>query len=318
MEMLSLGYEDTPFNSLFGELEGDLLLQENGVKATPCPQNEGAGDGTLFPELDQLDDNPFADWLTEKVDLSLLDLQDGVGFLPNNEFSGETATSPANSEDDELQELAVSPADLELLNSLVVDDEVPPQPVSPGEATAPHLLALSPTSSASVSRSGSPVAVLPIPPTDVLPLTPAATLLGSLVQQSKGQFELSSPVILSETASLSPAYSPSLPSPSPSEVEKEMISSQCEAPKKSKSKMRTSATRFKSVDKTSRKRDQNKLAATRYREKKKVESENLQAVHSDLIEKNKSLKEEVDSLSREIEYMKELMVDVYKAKGIII
>ncbi|XP_002733604.1 cyclic AMP-dependent transcription factor ATF-4-like [Saccoglossus kowalevskii] len=225
-----------------------------------------------------------------------------------------------NSEVDELQELAVSPADLELLNSLVVNSEVPPQPVSPGENTAPHLLALSPMSSPPPSRSDSPMPFLSIPEnTDIPSLIPAATLLGVLVQQSQEQLYLSNQSISSETSlSLqnSPSPSPSVVSYTSSEVQEEVIS---DSPKRSKSKLKTaSGTKYgKFTDRKSRKRDQNKAAATRYREKKKAEADGIHTEEERLVAKNTSLKEQVDSLTREIQYMKELMVDVYKAKGMI-
>nr|XP_006813666.1 PREDICTED: cyclic AMP-dependent transcription factor ATF-5-like [Saccoglossus kowalevskii] len=222
--MLSLGYdEDSPFNSLFGELEGGLL-QETGVKGTPYPQ-DGICGGDLLQELDELAESPLADWLTEKVDFGSLEFQDDGSLIPDSEFNSQLAEMPpvlVNSEVDELQELAVSPADLELLNSLVVN----------------------------------------------------------------------------------------------SEVQEEVIS---DSPKRSKSKLKTaSGTKYgKFTDRKSRKRDQNKAAATRYREKKKAEADGIHTEEERLVAKNTSLKEQVDSLTREIQYMKELMVDVYKAKGMI-
>jgi hypothetical protein len=67
-------------------------------------------------------------------------------------------------------------------------------------------------------------------------------------------------------------------------------------------------------DKKDRKKVQNKNAATRYRVKKRQEKESLQKQESDLADKNKELREKVESLQREISYMKELMNEIYKAK----
>jgi len=69
--------------------------------------------------------------------------------------------------------------------------------------------------------------------------------------------------------------------------------------------------------KKSRKRAQNKEAATRYREKKREEANAIQSEEDLLEQKNKELKEQVDTISREIKYMKELMADVFKAKGLV-
>jgi len=68
------------------------------------------------------------------------------------------------------------------------------------------------------------------------------------------------------------------------------------------------------LDKKDRKKVQNKNAATRYRVKKKVEKETLSQQETRLTDKNKELKEKVDSLAREISYMKELMNEINKAK----
>ncbi|XP_045213351.2 cyclic AMP-dependent transcription factor ATF-4-like [Mercenaria mercenaria] len=67
-------------------------------------------------------------------------------------------------------------------------------------------------------------------------------------------------------------------------------------------------------DKRLRKKMQNKNAATRYREKKRHEKETLQEQEVRLSDKNKELREKVESLQREILYMKELMNEINKAK----
>ena len=69
-------------------------------------------------------------------------------------------------------------------------------------------------------------------------------------------------------------------------------------------------------NKKDRKKVQNKNAATRYRVKKRQEKDTLQQQENSLYEKNRELREKVDSLQREITYMKELMNEIYKAKGV--
>lgn len=69
-------------------------------------------------------------------------------------------------------------------------------------------------------------------------------------------------------------------------------------------------------DRKDRKKMQNKNAATRYRVKKRMEKETLQEQENSLSDKNKGLREKVESLQREIAYMKELMNEIYKAKGV--
>ncbi|XP_003202306.1 cyclic AMP-dependent transcription factor ATF-4 [Meleagris gallopavo] len=69
----------------------------------------------------------------------------------------------------------------------------------------------------------------------------------------------------------------------------------------------------KKIDKL-KKMEQNKTAATRYRQKKRAEQEALSGECRDLEQKNQALKEKADSLSKEIQYLKDLIEEVRKAK----
>ncbi|XP_009481927.1 cyclic AMP-dependent transcription factor ATF-4 [Pelecanus crispus] len=71
----------------------------------------------------------------------------------------------------------------------------------------------------------------------------------------------------------------------------------------------------KKIDKKLKKMEQNKTAATRYRQKKRAEQEALSGECRDLEQKNQTLKEKADSLSKEIQYLKDLIEEVRKAKG---
>lgn len=66
-----------------------------------------------------------------------------------------------------------------------------------------------------------------------------------------------------------------------------------------------------------RKKEQNKNAATRYRMKKKAEVEEVRNEEKQLEEKNKKLKDQLDDINREVKYLKSLMRDVYRKKGLI-
>lgn len=70
------------------------------------------------------------------------------------------------------------------------------------------------------------------------------------------------------------------------------------------------------LSKKERKREQNKNAAIRYREKKRAEAEVVTTEERQLEEKNKSLKNKVESMTNEITYLKDLLREVYKAKGL--
>ncbi|XP_028935217.1 cyclic AMP-dependent transcription factor ATF-4 [Ornithorhynchus anatinus] len=70
----------------------------------------------------------------------------------------------------------------------------------------------------------------------------------------------------------------------------------------------------KKADKKLKKMEQNKTAATRYRQKKRAEQEALSGECRQLEQKNEALKERADSLSKEIQYLKDLIEEVRKAK----
>lgn len=72
-----------------------------------------------------------------------------------------------------------------------------------------------------------------------------------------------------------------------------------------------------SDDKKSRKKEQNKNAATRYRQKKKAEIEVVLEEERELQEKNDKLQVKHADIQREIKYLKSLMRDLYRAKGLL-
>ncbi|XP_066148385.1 activating transcription factor of chaperone isoform X1 [Euwallacea fornicatus] len=70
-------------------------------------------------------------------------------------------------------------------------------------------------------------------------------------------------------------------------------------------------------DKKNRKKEQNKNAATRYRMKKKAEVEEILTEEKQLQDTHKELDGKITDLQREIKYLKGLMRDLLKAKGVI-
>ncbi|XP_020499190.1 cyclic AMP-dependent transcription factor ATF-4 [Labrus bergylta] len=66
------------------------------------------------------------------------------------------------------------------------------------------------------------------------------------------------------------------------------------------------------VEKKVKKMEQNKTAATRYRQKKRVEHELLGTEMEELEKRNQELTEKAESISREIQYLKDLMEEVRK------
>lgn len=71
----------------------------------------------------------------------------------------------------------------------------------------------------------------------------------------------------------------------------------------------------KVVEKKLKKMEQNKTAATRYRQKKRVEQDVLNAECSELERRNRELAEKAESISREIQYLRDLMEEVRSAKS---
>jgi cyclic AMP-dependent transcription factor ATF-4 len=72
-----------------------------------------------------------------------------------------------------------------------------------------------------------------------------------------------------------------------------------------------------SEDKKSRKKEQNKNAATRYRQKKKQEIEVILDEEKILLEKHHKLYSEYKDKKRELSYLKNLLKELFKAKGLL-
>lgn len=70
----------------------------------------------------------------------------------------------------------------------------------------------------------------------------------------------------------------------------------------------------KVVEKKLKKMEQNKSAATRYRQKKRAEQEAITAECRQLEARNQTLQEKMDSMAKEIQYLKGLVDEVRKAK----
>lgn len=87
----------------------------------------------------------------------------------------------------------------------------------------------------------------------------------------------------------------------------------CTPQVKSKYKIRQTP----SEDKKYRKKEQNKNAANRYRQKKKAENEIILEEERLLEQTNNKLQLKYTDIKREIKYLKSLMRDLYRAKGML-
>ncbi|KAL2094971.1 hypothetical protein ACEWY4_009690 [Coilia grayii] len=64
-----------------------------------------------------------------------------------------------------------------------------------------------------------------------------------------------------------------------------------------------------------KKRDQNKTAAHRYRQRKRAELDSLEEQLHGLEGRNRELRDKAESVEREIQYVKDLLIEVYKARS---
>ncbi|XP_072028249.1 uncharacterized protein [Amphiura filiformis] len=295
----------------------------------------------LFSELEQADSllgdsEPLPEWMSEKV--SLASWLEAVDTKPSD-LVMESSLPLDPSKLDLGTSLEVPIPSEELLDTLIVDTRFAPQPPSPGEAQAPDLLALSPAnslfgddasySSPSPSPSiGSPVSPSssnesPASPFELVQEPAASTNHGDVNLTTIDASELLKSIVQSPTitsgdiplningASIEVRIviePPTCTAETPPAVEMETPKQKSRARPKVKSVSDP-------VIKKSKKRDQNKRAATRYRHKKRSEQEVLEDERDGLEKTNKDLNDKVDSISREIKYLKDLLAEVYKVKG---
>lgn len=87
--------------------------------------------------------------------------------------------------------------------------------------------------------------------------------------------------------------------------------------KQAKQKRKPRKNRRSLEDRQSRKKEQNKTAANRYRLKKKAEIEILLDEERELQQQNDKLRKQYDEARREAKYIKSLLRTAFKAKGMI-
>uniref|UniRef100_A0A3Q3BRT2 Cyclic AMP-dependent transcription factor ATF-4 n=1 Tax=Haplochromis burtoni TaxID=8153 RepID=A0A3Q3BRT2_HAPBU len=253
-------------------------------------------------------DDAFAgmDWMSEKIDLSEFDLESFIGSCSSDE-------SPSSPEDllaslDSSMDLDLDPFNTNIPvphSSLELSLPLPDIPSPPLELPLPTTsLTIIPDPSGSVQST--PI-VLSIP-----------TSGHFVVVLSNKEDECDSDSGI-ESAIGSPVRLPSpLPTPPPaagsSRTKPYSKSEASTSPKTSKVKSVSGAPR--GVEKKLKKMEQNKTAATRYRQKKRVEQEELHKECEELEKKNHELAEKAESISREIQYLKDLMEEVRKHRRV--
>lgn len=310
-----------PMISLFSEDSGNLWAagQDDFIKGQGASELGGSTGNLADDLLEEIGQRSrgsslseeLPEWMSEKI--SLTQWIDAADIMPSDLLT--TVTLPFS------KGASIEPAE-ELLQTLMVDDRIPPQPPSPGEQQAPDLLALSPAECLPTYSPGSPLspACSPStmdpssPETDPSPAEEKLWQIAEglttiydtdLMEGSQSQFIPQSDLVSS---------SPGPQSPPADMDDEDPTSVQITPQKRSRAKPKLKTVGDVSTKK-SKKRDQNKLAATRYRQKKRMEADVLIGEQDKLEEVNKALRDKVDSLSREIKYLKDLMAEVYKVKG---
>lgn len=268
------------------------------------------------------------DWMAETMDLNDFDLDSFISSCDpeNSPSSPEELVSSLDSLEslpDPILDVAVPTLDASTMPALVpevqTELEIKTEPPSPAPSPSPHpppspAFTLELGSEVDVSEVEKPVPVeTPQVSRIVLSLSPTRiVLLLAPPKQEVGIIPAPSCAVALPKSGTDTSLSPKAissrarpyftrPKSSP-----EMVAVPA-APGGSKPRSRV-------LEKRQRKMEQNKTAATRYRLKKRAEHEVLQTECDQLEERNQELTEKCNSITKEIQYLKELMEEVRLAK----
>ncbi|XP_040891934.1 cyclic AMP-dependent transcription factor ATF-4 isoform X2 [Toxotes jaculatrix] len=311
------------------------------------------------------------DWMSEKIDLSELDLDSLIGSCSSDDSPSSpedflasldshmdldldsfdtTIPTSHNSLDLGLSLPSIPSLPLELPAEAEKTEMAPDQEVAMKSEPPSPAPSLSPPSPADTLELGSEVDVL-----DAEKVAPSST--ASTIPDPSRSIQTTSPIVLSlaplvflvtnkDESSLvshpdqpikssspsrdrdddsgieslvgSPSRLPS-PPPAPSPTADSSRTKPYSKPEPTTASPSAKVSRVKSasgapkvVEKKLKKMEQNKTAATRYRQKKRVEQEKLNTECEELEKRNHELTEKAESISREIQYLKDLMEEVRK------
>nr|XP_023652594.1 cyclic AMP-dependent transcription factor ATF-4-like [Paramormyrops kingsleyae] len=329
----------SPHLSLLGDkVESDLL-------SLPWLSDELL-DATISPDARREDAFSGMDWMAEKIDLSEFDLDSLVGSCDADEVptSPESLTSSLEPHMDLDPQPEPSPfstsiaeeVDVSLSEDLSFPSAVPekmevniepPSPVpSPSLPPSSPSFTLDLGSEVDVSESEKmvPVDSTPVPklilsfsPSLVLLLSPGEKLpaIHSMATVTPDDHSDSGISSVAESLQHEPCLSPLGHAVGSSRTKPYSPSSKPAAVSTGKVKSASTRTGPKVVEKKLKKMEQNKTAATRYRQKKRTEQEALVAECTELETRNRELEEKAESISKEIHYLKDLMEEVRNAKN---
>ncbi|KAM9780551.1 activating transcription factor 4b [Neosynchiropus ocellatus] len=333
-------------------LHGGKASMDPGALSTPWPERPGHPQMSSGVAAD--DAYGDLDWMTEKMDLSEFDLDSLIGCGPDPSASShddllasldcpmEFDALPLPANPDVSEACLGSPALPEEPPSVSDRQEVPPSPECVPEPEEELEIKSEPISPEPTSSSFSPApspadtlglgsevdvadsevkpvvaTVAPEPQRFVLSLSPTRILL---VLAPKSHVTIPAAAIATEVVhrpcptSSPPRSSRSRPYPDPrgNTSPSSSISVHDQSYLSSDEEETTPLKTPK--NKKLKKMEQNKTAATRYRQKKRAEQEALTTEYAVLQKKNVELNERAESMAREIEYLKELMEEVRMAR----
>lgn len=289
-----------------------------------APEMMDSGKGESFSNLDLFDLESLIDSCSDEAPSSPDDL---IGWSPDMELDFDGLALPALQSTTVQEEDAVVKAEpqsplplsteqLEVgcdVEVLAAADQMAPAPTAAVEipTTQSFLVVQAGLGMVVVTTKAEPVLALPTTPV-LLPSLTAGTDSG-IDSPSSTPSRVSSPA--HSTPPSSPA--PSSPSAYTSRTKPYSRPEPADACSSGKIKSVNGAVSppVRTVEKKLKKMEQNKTAATRYRQKKRVEQEELSAECRQLEERNHTLTERADALSREIKYLTDLMEEVRNAKN---
>lgn len=288
--------EDPPSSpeELIASLESQIDLESQPVAS----DNTSPSPSASVPEIEQLSDLSLTlntPVTTHFIPSSPCEISDSSSVVPDPQVEFEIKSEPASPVPSPSVLPPESPTDTLELGCEVDIAEV--QSPSPVELRVPKfVLSLSPTR-----------IVLVLAPKEEV--NAMATPSGEMVVESSPSPTFSEPQTPLSSQSRSSRAKPYLTPDS-----KTTKSQQSESPTLTGRVKSASGSKVVVEKKKLKKMEQNKTAATRYRQKKRVEQESLLSECTVLEERNQELAEKAESLTKEIQYLKELMEEVKRAR----
>ncbi|KTG00454.1 hypothetical protein cypCar_00043992 [Cyprinus carpio] len=289
--------EDPPSSpeELIASLESQIDLESHPVASnnTPSPSPP-----VSVPEIDQLSNLAFT--LNTPVSASFIpsipcEVSDSSSVVPEPQAELEIKSEPASPVPSPSILPPESPTDTLELGCEVDIAEV--QSPTPDEMRVPKIvLSLSPTRIVLVLAPKEEANVMATHPVEVVVDNPP------------------SPASPDPQTPASPQSRSCRVKPYPSPDSKPTQNQQSESPSLTGRVKSASGAKVVVEKKKLKKMEQNKTAATRYRQKKRTEQESLQSECAALEERNQELAEKAESLTKEIQYLKELMDEVKRAR----